>query len=150
MAWNTMRDLTVGDVVTESDMDTIRNNIEYLLTPNHQEVNISTTNTTSTTFVDIAGASVNLATNGGLVRAQFVAQLTESGGPIQAQFRFVVDGVNKQAYTVLVRYGYNIPVLITIPYQEVLSAGTHNIKLQWLASVGTLTLVAGQLFAAES
>ena len=160
--WNTMTDLANGDLVTETHMDTIRGNIEYLLTPNSHQLNtanVANLTTTSTSFVAASTTyfRTTIETHGGvcLIVAQFMAGA--SSNIIYVSFDLAVDGtrIGDTTYGLNHFYGFgnttnsNIVVAgITTP-----SAGTHNFDLYWKVSSGTGTIgtntAAANMFVIE-
>lgn len=148
--WQTMNNLSVGDLVTEADMDALRGNIEYLLDPNKQRALYTGGNftTSSTSFVDVDATNISatLDTNGGPV----LIVVSGSGSHSVAGGTFYLDvtvdgarqGGTKGLWFADVgaangNVGVGFSLLVTG-----LSAAEHVFKLQWRVDAGSATLVA--------
>ncbi|NBW19049.1 MAG: hypothetical protein EBR82_64845 [Caulobacteraceae bacterium] len=91
--WTAPRDWKAGEIVTPALMNAhVRDNISWLKTPTSGFKLVSSDiATTSTSFVDITGASVSITTNGGNVLCMFTACYTASTS-LTLQIRFTQDG----------------------------------------------------------
>ena len=151
MAWATMTNLSTGDLVTETHMDNIRGNIEYLLDPNKdQAIRDNTTNytTTSTSFVDVdaTNLSFTITTNGGPVEVWFSVPYMANGGG-RPSFDVDVNGTRIGAsFSHGLATGGASPTTGDVHtvswkgYHEI-AAGNHTFKLQYrVFSSGTVTI----------
>lgn len=158
MVWNTLVDLTNGDVVDETDMDEIRENIEYLLSPNKAIV-VDASGNKSTTSVYSGGGFVNIdGTN-------LTATITTHGGPVMVYFSGVWyhSSAGQEVWFDIANNGtrligghgqipmgpsvanekhqINIVLLVDLP------AGTYTFTPQWtINSSGTAYLWASNVF----
>lgn len=153
-SWTTMNDLTTGDLVTEADMDALRGNIEYLLSPNTAQVlrDSGDLTTTSTAFVDAAGLSLALVTHGGPVLVIFSGTIRSSGG-VTIYLDLDVNGTRQGGtkglvYDYLPTSGSRTNAAFALLLTG-LAAGTHTIALQWCVSGGTGTLDASSSAPAQ-
>lgn len=157
--WATMNDLSTGDLVTETDMDTLRGNIEYLLNPNHEAIVYGTGNylTTSTSFVDVdaTNLSITLTTNGGPVLVTFTCQVYSSANVMA--FDITVDGTRVgagysrglTAQDLINDFdGANVSCTVLVTG---LAAGSHTFKLQHLSgNGGNAIIMASSTYAPVS
>jgi len=148
--WTAMDNLSAGDLVTEADMDAIRGNIEYLLTPN-SDINERTTSnytTTSSTFADVDGTNLELTitTYGGPVLVFLIGNYTHSSNGVYTAFDIDVDGTREGGTEGLLRPTYaSSTTIANVSFVHViagLSAGSHTFTLQWKTDSGTATLYA--------
>lgn len=150
MSWNTLADLTTGQIVTETHMDEIRENIEYLHSPNkdlveHNEGSDYTTTSTSFVDVDATDLSQTLTTTGGnvLVLCQVVVL---SGTAANTYFDVDIDGTRFGTANTLGLATWKVNDAndfgsITLAFiVDGLSAASHTFKLQWRVSAGTTTM----------
>lgn len=147
-AWTAMRNLATGDLVTETDMDAIRGNIEYLFTPNSASIMLTdagTISSTSTIWHDIhEDLEVTLTTYGGPVLLTFTASFYGVTVGNIAFFDVAVDGtlVSGCTYgiTSQVAASTNVnqceSVTMTVLLTD-LAAGSHVFKPQWKMNSGT-------------
>ena len=95
------------------------------------------TNTTSTTFVDLLSLTLNIK-SGSKLKSQFTASANSSAAAT-INFRFVVDGVVKEAVasdmTANGTQSFTLTNLTTG-----LSAGNRTVKIQWKVSAGTASI----------
>ena len=137
--WTAPATWQVDQLVTNDDMnEQVRDNLLYLMSPNHEQIirnNSGSYSTTSATFEDIDGTnlSISITTHGGPVLVRFGGSLT-TGGSFVA-FDFTVDGTRIGAaytnglaqYEVNPEYHYfELTHIITA-----LAAGTYTIRVQW-------------------
>lgn len=150
MTWQAMSDLDPGDTLPASELDAMRLNLEYLLNPPHGRALLTGGNysTTSTSFVDVdsTNAKVEITTSGGPVLVVVTAVVMSSVADGNVCLDLNVGGSREGQTTGLMivtcrsagkRHNASFCHLVTG-----LSAGTHTIKLQWLASPGTGYLLA--------
>lgn len=149
-SWTTMNDLSTGSLVTEADMDAIRENIEYLLDPNKQQVqrnNSGSYSTTSTVFVDVDATNVKstVTTNGGPVLVMVTLNASHAG-LVNISFDIDVDGTRWGAsFTDGICEVYGNSVLRVVNFAILvtgLGAASHTFKLQWKTDAGTAYLVS--------
>lgn len=141
--WTAPRTWAVGDLATASMLNShVRDNLDWLKTPTAASATwTSSFTTTSTTPVDITGATVTLTTNGGGADVIILFD-AGAGGAATAAFFLVIDGVTYQRVGTMVWNGADIrPIAITIHIPAAsLSAASHTIKLQAQQNSGTLTV----------
>lgn len=156
MAWQTMGNLALGDLVTEADMDAIRGNIEYLLAPNYDQkvMTSGTITTTSTTYAELSAqyAKGTVVTNGGHVEVGFTANMNMNASTSNGiEFDLSVDSV--QLGTVIATFtpqalaGWRVNPAFSV-FLPGLSAGTHTIALLWrlIAAAGTANIIPNMRF----
>lgn len=145
MSWVTMADLTTGDIVTEADMDAMRQNVDFLREkPVAVSLQESGTDyaTSSTAFVDID------ATN-------LVLSVTVPDCVLMAVFEAAMIGNSNVAYVDLLvnaarrggTYGLRSFSGASTEYHSVtvthiwsVAAGTYIIKPQWRVSSNSATI----------
>lgn len=157
-----MTDLANGDLVTETHMDVLRGNIEYLLTPNSDPgvaTGAADVTTTSTSWVAVNTTNwrKTITTNGGTVKivASFLCKTTNNTDTVS--FDIAVDGTRiGDATAGLTAYnGKGGAVLqhMTVVGITTPSAGSHNFDLYWKVSAATATLYnntePGNMFVIE-
>ena len=151
--WTTPITWNVDQLVTNTDLNQqLRDNLDYLLSPNHQRIvrdNGSSYSITSvTTFQDIdsVNLSISLVTHGGPVWVSLLGRANISPGTI-SHFDVTVDGVRVgAAYTLgltgfavgAVAAGVSIPVNVSLLLTG-LNAGTHVLRPQWRTGGGDTT-----------
>lgn len=130
MAWTTPKTWATGELVTATDLNThLRDNLNALFTPNYVEVAINNFSTTSGSYVDVTGASVDITTKGGNL---FVWVAGPPGN--NTYLAISIDG---GAETLL---NYNVPAMSGLLRRFTgISAATHTVKLRLKASTGTAT-----------
>ncbi len=109
--------------------------------------------TTSTTFVDLTGASITMTTGAHRVRLNAIINASIDDGTKNFGLDFTVDGTSQGGGSRGLAIGYaystvgNQPnVVVTLNYTtDVLSAGSHTFKIQWLVSGGTGSIRAGSV-----
>lgn len=148
--FTTPRTWSDAELVTAALLNThIRDNEDYLLTPNTIYVkNTSATDftTTSTSYVAVdATLSVALTTHGGhlLIGATFNCDLSTVG---TITFAFDVDGTqhyqwqaNTNAAAGTPEYRGNNRASVLLP-ASIIAAGAHTVALKWKVSTGTGTV----------
>lgn len=150
MAYTTMRDLDTNTLVLASDMDAIRENIEYLLNPNggYYKATGGNYTTTSTSFVDVDATNFNfsITTYGGdlWVGCNVIVtngSLTYTAVDVLLDGTLIGNGANYGLGRVaLAGATYHLPISFAIPIP--VSAGAHTVKLQWSTTGGTSTMYA--------
>ncbi|RKZ30520.1 hypothetical protein DRQ33_07805, partial [bacterium] len=94
--------------------------------------------TTSTSYVDVPGMSIDITTGNNPVLIMFDASLVHSSTAGQYyQVAIVVDGVVKCAH-IMENDGNSREAPYSIHWLETLSEGAHTIKVQWKVTDGTL------------
>jgi len=134
MPWNTLANLATGQLVTETHMDNIREDIEFLAglgVKGSASDNVDRT-TTSTSFVDMTNMSVTITTYGNpviLVYTGTVSNPTAGGG---VNLDFTVDGTRQGGASGLAQALGSLAYINTLIYPILtLAAGSHTFKLQW-------------------
>lgn len=143
---------TAGQVPTHTDFnEQIKGNIEFLKTPTQDRLaNQATTNTTSTSFVNITGVTLTIATNAAKVLVLFQGGVASSAA-LTADLTITVDGTNagdaSRGLATIVATGI-LSYPTTLAYRtEALTAASHTFRVQWKTSTGTITLQAGWAFS---
>jgi len=153
MAWSAMNELTAGDLVTEADMDAIRGNIEYLLTPNSEVIKRDnsgnyTTSSTSWVDVDATNLKITLTTNGGHVLVTFTAAVLNDT-TIQdvyldldvdaTRFSTADNGLAVAVDSVALEQTLAFAVLV-----EGLAAGSHDFKIVWKVQANNGSMLSNE------
>jgi len=106
--------------------------------------------TSSTTFVDLTGASITLTTGAHRCLIGLVASACDATGDAIVYFDVDVDGtrisggsVGLTSHQQVTGGAYRVNVSFTAMTTAQLSAGSHTFKIQWRVSGGTATLRAG-------
>lgn len=144
---------TVAETMTAAKMNLIRDNIEYLHTPNGSQVDLTANyTTTSATFVDFSPSiSITLTTTGAPLYIGFDANFDISVGtagntPIHVQL--VIDGVavgdasNGIAKIMLDDFDHENRISF-VRRRTGVSAGAHTVKLQWRSNGGNTVRLVG-------
>jgi len=98
--------------------------------------------TTSTSLVDVTGATVTITT-GAFPVAYGVAQLTENSGTNSNFYNVDIDGTLQHGSDGLAYLASTSTTIVSFPGQSVaLTAASHTIKAQWRVSGGTGTIYA--------
>jgi hypothetical protein len=151
MVYVTPHDWLDGEIIPESYMQEISDNLAFLKTPTQTSlVAGATTNTTSASFVDITGVTVTQNYGAYAIEAIFSGSFSISTAA-SAGFTVLVDGVNQgdsawgvqfmtfgAAATTGIGFNVRIPAV---------TAASHTIKMQWKTSAGTLVLQPGWRFS---
>jgi len=131
-SYTALPDLTTGDLVTEAWIDGIRNNADYLLNPNFQTTDSNTfVSITTSSFVNLAGASAVVTGHGGPLLVMFSCNVTGFAG---CQFDLSVDGASQSQGTGLIQKvlgnidGAGFTRIVTG-----LASGAHTLSTQWRA-----------------
>lgn len=150
--YTTPRTWTAAELVTASIMNThVRDNLDYLKArpvARFADLDGTVASTTSTSFVDLTGASVSITTSGSsrlLIMAHVVWQVSVATlGTITA----VVDGTNQGDATQGIIYQNLASSRAACSFQFVTSAavsdGAHTVKLQYKVD-GASTLTINQV-----
>jgi len=135
MAWTTLDDLTTGDLVTEAQMDAIRENINYNRSPLVEEtLNIANFSTTSTSYVDVTGVTDTITTTGTALRIIVLCSLdVASGASAGGYLNLDIDGTAVTAdadglVQMSLTSGERACALVFV--KTGLTAGAHTVKLQ--------------------
>ena len=150
--YTTPRTWTAAELVTASIMNThVRDNLDYLKArpvARFADLDGTIASTTSTSFVDITGASVSITTSGSsrlLILASYywLINATAATGYITA----VVDGVNQGDASLGINQfffggtqtlsGTGSIVFLT---SAAVSDGAHTVKLQYRTTTNTLSM----------
>lgn len=156
MAWTAPRTWSTGELVTAAMMNVhVRDNLLALKSPPGGQALISSdVSTTSTTYVDITGASLTVTTTGGAILLEFNATMYADVAGRVVNIRVVI-GSNITATLITQVLGTSSnPEVIHVTYRLVPTAGSNQCRVQWLTNAGTITLpgasVVGVLIATES
>lgn len=152
IVWTPPRTWTVGEAVTKAIMDShLRDNLDFLRTPpSDRDLSNTAVSTTSTSMVDLTGASLSITTQGKNLIAFFSGTVSVAAGPVDeaARFQFDLDGTPSpalQQVRCLSTAGvadYK-PVSFFYVFTGV-SAAAHTVKVQWRSVGGAqVTLVLG-------
>ena len=136
--WSVLRDLDAGDLVLASDMDQMRENINYLMEAYivyDQQLAAVTTTSTSPVATGLAGT---LVTQGGVVRAVMNGYQYNYSG-VSASFRLTNNGtavMNMPQTTYPVGGGFGMN------YVADLTAGTYVFSVDYWSSTGVAIYMA--------
>ena len=99
---------------------------------------ITNQSTTSTTIVDMTGASVTFTSNG--LPTLVMANFTTFSNTVNATgtFQIVIDGNVESTLTQQYVSGGDVK-MTTLQVLKTLSAGSHTAKVRWMTNTGTLT-----------
>lgn len=153
--WKTPITWTVDQLVSADDLnEQVRDNLEYLLSPNHQQIiynnggNLTLTNVVNFQDIDSANLSITLNTHGGPVLVRFMSSGHSNGTSNPCHLDLTVDGTRVgAAHTLgLLTLGIDnaawIPVNLSLLITG-LAAGPHIFRPQWRTQAsGTFTLRA--------
>ena len=137
MPWTTPKTWATGELVTAADLNThLRDNLNFLLSPNFQEAVGSGTDfsTTSTTYADITGMSVTITTAGGNLLVSAFGRFTGSAGA-NAFLAINLDGTDYEVNTAATVSGSGLYVCALRRF--VVSAGAHTVKLRLRTESGS-------------
>lgn len=153
MAWNPPSTVTEGQLITPSFWtEQIYDNMLALKTPPQSRVSAgATTNTNSTSFVDIALVTRTVVLGAGsAVDVMFTGAATVNAAAA-VLITLLIDGANVgdattgiTGFSVAINQGGNLSFTFRT---DVLSAGSRIFKCQWKTSAGTVTLNNGWSFA---
>jgi hypothetical protein len=156
MAWTSPRTWSTSELVTAAIMNThVRDNLLALKSPPSGVALLnSNISTTSTSFVDLTGATVTFTTAGGKVLVLFQGTQFVASGSVDetGAYRLLTDGVDS-GQLALVR---TVSTGSVADYKSVammyvsgtLSAGSHTFKVQWKSVGGAqITMVAASALA---
>jgi hypothetical protein len=136
----------VDQLVTEADLnEQLRDNLEYLLRPNHQQIirnnggNYTLTGVTTFQDIDSANLSLTLVTHGGPVWVHFQAVAYTLGTAHEGYFDLTVNGTRvgaaySQGLATHVNDAGERTLVSLCLLLTGLSAGTHIIRPQWATS----------------
>lgn len=146
MVWNTLDNHSAGDLITESHMDDIRENIEYLFDPNMEIDTLASVSTTSTSYVD-TGLQVTITSNGGLLTILFAgrANLSAVGG--EPVFRLLRDATELEAIGPM---GTNVGVGIVYAETQAAASYTYKVQIKRNGGSNTAYLYDAQLIVKEA
>lgn len=159
MAWTTPKTWTELETLTSSDMNLqVKGNIEYLKgrpIAAVTDLDGAVGNTTSTTFVDVTGASVSITTAGSsrlLVIASWEWGINTS--PAIAYMTVTIDGVNQGHSTYGITWDGVVanshePASLVFLTTAAVSNAAHTVKLQYRTNVNTVTIYGFSLVVAE-
>jgi len=131
-----MNDLAPLEVLRASDLDGLRGNIEYLLSPNRQVVRRiqgSAYSSSSTVWVNIdtTNLSLTLQTSGGPVLCVVQLMIGTLGTGNWVYFDITVDGLRQSGCDYGLAAGQTNGSISLHLLVDSLSAGSHTFRLQW-------------------
>lgn len=145
-------DWTAGDTITEALLDDISSRLMWLKNRTYDVVTVSTTTTTSASFVAITGASITLTnTSGGRVLIWFTGTIQHSGVQ-NVNLDFAIDGTRQGDTTnglqvmTIAGANYSMPIGMYFLTDTAPSAGSHVYTVHWKTSAATATLANGNQF----
>ena len=151
--WTTPITWNVDQLVTNTDLNQqLRDNLDYLLSPNHERIirdnsgDYSITNVTTFQDIDSTNLSITLVAHGGPVWVHFQAIGKSNGTAHEGYFDIAIDGVRLgNSYTQgLARIQSDGTVWPTISVGVLLTslaAATYTLRPQWrTATSNTVTL----------
>lgn len=152
MPYTSMTNLAAGDLVTETHMDNIRTNIEYLLNPSVDVAlrdNSADYTTTSTSFVDVDATNVKatITTYGGPVLVVVTCNVAHTAVAGVVRLDVDMDGTRLGDTDGLLNFvgangaGYFAPCTIAF-IVETVTAGSHTFKLQWKTGGATASMAS--------
>ena len=153
--WTTPVTWNVDQLVTNDDLnEQVRDNLEYLLSPNHDRIlrdnsgDYAITGVTAFQDIDSTNLSITMETHGGPVLVHFMGSGYSNGTNNPGYFDIAVDGTRVgAAFTFgLLTLGCDaaawMPVSLVVLVTG-LAAGNHTFRPQWRSDVSdTLTLRA--------
>lgn len=155
-SWTTPITWNVDQLVTNTDLnEQLRDNLDYLLNPNHARIlrdnsgTYSLTNVTTFQDIDATNLSIDLETHGGPVWVHFQAVAYTTGTAIFGYFDFAVDGTRVGSAFTLGLVTLNAsdgnerrPTFVSILLAG-LTAGAHTVRPQWRTGpTDTVTMLA--------
>jgi hypothetical protein len=152
--WHTPKSWSVGELVTATNLnEQLRDNLEFLKSPptaSYLANEAANYTTTSTSFVEVDGAGVELSltitTAGGDVLIGLSAMVNSNGSNV-VYFDVSIDGVSFGGDDGII--GTKMPgvnnyeAVSFVVLKTGLSAASHTFKLMWKTGAGTATLFAG-------
>lgn len=155
--WTTPRTWATGEVVTAALLNAhLRDNLDYLKArPVSAAVEFAgpVISTSSTSFVDVPGAIVNITTSGSSKLLILASGTTSPGGTGNSMYvTALVDGVNQgnsSAGMVETRFANIGAFAITFLTAAAVSNGAHTVKLRCRVSGGTIALTQFSLAVME-
>ena len=150
--WTTPITWNVDQLVTNTDLnEQVRDNLDYLLSPNHERIvrdnggNYTITNVTTFQDIDATNLSITLTTHGGPVLVHLQCVAGTNGTAHDGYLDIAVDGVRVGADHTLglvnINSQENLPVLIGVLLTG-LAAGTYILRPQWrTAATDTMRIV---------
>jgi hypothetical protein len=153
--WTTPKNWNVGELLIASDLNThLRDNLEWLKDRTTAYAAIASTTTTSTSFVQVTGSSVNLTSVGGKIRMQFLGTWENTTLAIINYLDFAIDGTRVGDATVgLTREQQKVALYDNHIYMEWItptppSAAAHAYSLYWKVGANTGS-IEGHIWARE-
>lgn len=132
----------------------LRDRFLWLKTRPYSSTTVTVTNTTSTSFVAMSGASVSLTSVGGVVWIWFIGAISNSA-TANNRFDIAIDGTRVGDATlgltekITINASDNDAIaLLWITTASPPAAGSHTYTVRWHTSSGTLTGL-GRMFAQE-
>lgn len=155
--YTTPRTWTAAELVTASIMNThVRDNLDYLKArpvARFADLDGTVLSTTSTSFVDVTGASVSITTSGSSRLLIMTSGSVQSTGATSAcYFTLVVDGTNQGDASLGVQgvqaiTGTDTPFSSVFITSAAVSDGAHTVKVQFRTTGGVTSAVRQISFA---
>ncbi|NWF69035.1 MAG: hypothetical protein HXY40_08110 [Chloroflexi bacterium] len=151
--WTTPKNWNVGELLIAADMNThLRDNLDWLKSRPFNSVAVATTTTTSTSFVQMTGASVSLTSVGGSVLIM-ASMVVYGSAACTITTDFAVDGTRVGHTTngllALTSAPSNVNATMVWITPTPPSAGAHTYTVWWKTSAGTATAADYRLFVME-
>ncbi len=161
--WTAPDTYATGDLITATDLNLIRDNLEYLHTPNGNQIELTANyTTTSASFTDFSPSiTLTVVGTGAPVYINFDANFdiaSGTGSNTALNVQLFIDGVaqgDASRGIAEVLFGSSTEKhRISFQRRKTgLSAGSHTFKLQWKTSGNTMRLeganVDGQFWVSE-
>lgn len=144
--WTTPRTWATGEIVTAAlANEQWRDNVDYLKARPLlivKDLDGTVASTSSTSFVDLTGASGSITTTGSSRLALSLSAVATASGANRSYWTMLVDGVNQGDATYGMTHGMggsggNQPSALFIT--AALSDGAHTVKIQWRVDGGSFT-----------
>ncbi|MBZ0302595.1 MAG: hypothetical protein K8J31_22810 [Anaerolineae bacterium] len=141
--WTTPITWNVDQLVTNTDLnEQVRDNLDYLLSPNHARIvrdnggNYTITNVTTFQDIDSTNLSITIQTHGGPVLVHFQATGWTAGTAHDVYFDLAVDGFRvgtafTQGLGTHIGDGSQRQVITLLLLLTDLSAGVYTLRPQW-------------------
>jgi len=144
MPWTLPKTWAATEMITEALLNThIRDNLNWLKAPPFAQVVLTAQiTTTSTSWTDATGLSLNLTTTGGNLMVGFSGLVMSDASGRVVALTVDVDGVNQGATDGVLVVEAAVQSTAFVMVLENIDAGAHTIKIRWKTSAGTATMRA--------
>lgn len=136
----------VGELLIASDFNAqLRDRMMWLKARPYTSVAVATTNTTSTSFAAISGASAAVTTVGGKVAVLFTGAMANSGAGNTWNIDVALGSTRYGDATAGLQYmtapvaNYYLPISFFFITPTAPAAGSNTFNMYWKTSAGTLT-----------